>query len=48
MMPRASFIPFIFVASRGDIEEKLRQLVAAEDFLPKPFFVSDLVRFAHG
>ncbi len=39
-------IPFIFVASRGDIEEKLRQLLAAEDFLPKPFFVADLVRLA--
>ena len=39
-------IPFIFVASRGDIEEKLRPLVAAEDFLPKPFFVADLVRLA--
>jgi CheY-like chemotaxis protein len=36
--------PFIFVASRGEIEEKLRPLVAAEDFLPKPFFVADLVR----
>jgi CheY-like chemotaxis protein len=39
-------IPFIFVASRGDIEDKLRPLVAAEDFLPKPFFVADLVRLA--
>jgi CheY-like chemotaxis protein len=39
-------IPFIFVASRGDIEEKLRPLVTAEDFLPKPFFVADLVRSA--
>ncbi len=38
--------PFIFVASRGDIEDKLRPLVAAEDFLPKPFFVADLVRLA--
>ena len=33
-------VPFIFVASRGDIEEKLRPLVVAEDFLAKPFFVS--------
>ena len=39
-------IPFIFVATRGDIEEKLRPLVMAEDFLPKPFFVADLVRSA--
>ncbi len=38
--------PFIFVASRGDIEEKLRPLLTAEDFLPKPFFVADLVRLA--
>src|SRR5271169_6259199 len=38
--------PFIFVASRGDIEEKLRPMVVAEDFLPKPFFVADLVRLA--
>jgi CheY-like chemotaxis protein len=37
-------VPFIFVASRGDIEEKLRPLVVAEDFLVKPFFVSELVR----
>jgi len=39
-------IPFIFVAGRGDIEEKLRPLVSAEDFLPKPFFVADLARSA--
>jgi CheY-like chemotaxis protein len=38
--------PFIFVAAQGDIEEKLRPLVAAEDFLAKPFFVADLVRLA--
>src|SRR5260221_2864344 len=39
-------IPFVFVASRGDIEEKLRPAVGGgvEDFIPKPFFVSDLVR----
>jgi len=40
-------IPFIFVAGRGDIEEKLRPLVdGVEDFIPKPFFVKDLVRRA--
>jgi len=40
-------IPFIFVASRGDIDEKLRPLVdGVEDFIPKPFFVKDLVRRA--
>jgi CheY-like chemotaxis protein len=39
-------IPFVFVASRGDIEEKLRPAVGGgvEDFIPKPFFVPDLVR----
>jgi CheY-like chemotaxis protein len=40
-------IPFIFIASRGDIEEKLRPLVdGVEDFIPKPFFLKDLVRTA--
>jgi CheY-like chemotaxis protein len=39
-------IPFIFVASRSDIEEKLRPMVVAEDYLAKPFFVSELVRLA--
>jgi YesN/AraC family two-component response regulator len=36
----------VFVASRGDIEEKLRPAVGGgvEDFIPKPFFVADLVR----
>lgn len=34
------------MASRGDIEEKLRPSVGGgvEDFVPKPFFVTDLVR----
>ncbi len=40
-------IPFIFVAGRSDIEEKLRPLVdGVEDFVHKPFFVKDLVRLA--
>jgi len=40
-------IPFIFVAGRADIEEKLRPLVdGVEDFIPKPFFLKDLVRLA--
>jgi CheY-like chemotaxis protein len=40
-------IPFIFVASRGDIEERLRPLVdGVEDFIAKPFFLRDLVRMA--
>jgi CheY-like chemotaxis protein len=39
-------IPFIFLASRGDIEDRLRPFVGSEDFLAKPFFVSDLVRLA--
>src|ERR1700693_5895294 len=39
-------IPFVFVASRGDIEEKLRPSVGGgvEEFIPKPFFIADLVR----
>jgi CheY-like chemotaxis protein len=39
-------VPFVFVASRGDIEEKLRPAVGVgvEDFIPKPFFIADLVR----
>jgi CheY-like chemotaxis protein len=38
-------IPFIFLASRGDIEEKLRPLVeGVEEFIAKPFFLKDLVR----
>ncbi|HUJ32490.1 MAG TPA: response regulator [Candidatus Acidoferrum sp.] len=38
-------IPFIFLAGRGDIEEKLRPIVeGVEEFIPKPFFLKDLVR----
>jgi CheY-like chemotaxis protein len=37
-------IPFIFLAGRGDIEEKLRPTVeGVEDFIPKPFFLHDVV-----
>src|SRR5215470_12455666 len=40
-------IPFMFMASRGDIEEKLRPIVeGVEEFIPKPFFLKDLVRRA--
>src|SRR5580692_5621900 len=40
-------IPFMFLASRGDIEEKLRPIVeGVEEFIVKPFFVKDLVRRA--
>jgi CheY-like chemotaxis protein len=40
-------IPFIFVASRADIEEKIRPMSdAVEDVIVKPFFVRDLVRRA--
>jgi CheY-like chemotaxis protein len=40
-------IPFIFLASRGDIEEKLRPILeGVEEFITKPFFVKDLVRQA--
>lgn len=38
-------IPFIFLASRSDIEEKLRPLVeGVEEFIAKPFLLKDLVR----
>jgi CheY-like chemotaxis protein len=38
-------VPFVFVASRGDIEEKLRPSVGGgvEEFIPKPFFLANLV-----
>ena len=40
-------IPFIFLASRGDIEEKLRPIVeGVEEFITKPFFLKDVVRLA--
>lgn len=40
-------IPFIFMAGRSDIEEKLRPMVeGVEDFITKPFFVRDVVRRA--
>ena len=40
-------IPFLFMASRSDIEEHLRPLIdGAEDFIAKPFLVKDLVRTA--
>jgi CheY-like chemotaxis protein len=38
-------IPFLFMASRGDIEERLRPLMdGVEEFIAKPFLVKDLVR----
>ncbi|MFZ0819040.1 MAG: DUF4388 domain-containing protein [Candidatus Acidiferrales bacterium] len=37
-------IVFLFVANKGDIEEKLRPLLeGVEDFVPKPFFIKDVV-----
>src|SRR5256884_7478839 len=37
-------IPFLFMASRPDIEERLRPLVdGVEDFITKPFLIKDLV-----
>ncbi|MHB8539850.1 MAG: response regulator [Candidatus Acidiferrales bacterium] len=40
-------IPFIFLANRSDIEEKLRPMVeGVEEFIAKPFFVHELVRRA--
>lgn len=39
--------PFIFLAGRADLEEKLRPLVeGVEDFVQKPFYVKELVRRA--
>lgn len=38
-------IPFIFLASRSDIEGKLRPIAeGVEEFIAKPFFLKDLVR----
>jgi len=38
-------IPFIFLASRSDMEEKLRPMVeGVEEFVVKPFFLKDVVR----
>jgi CheY-like chemotaxis protein len=40
-------IPFLFMASRAEIEEKLRPLTdGVEDFVAKPFLLKDLVRAA--
>jgi CheY-like chemotaxis protein len=37
--------PFIFLATRSEIEEKLRPLVdGVEDYIQKPFYVKELVR----
>lgn len=38
-------IPFIFLASRSDMEEKLRPMVeGVEEFVVKPFFLKDVIR----
>ena len=38
-------IPFLFMASRADVEERLRPLMdGVEDFIIKPFLLRDLVR----
>lgn len=40
-------IPFIFLSSRGDMDEKLRPMVdGVEEFIAKPFFLQELVRRA--
>lgn len=42
---RTRGIPFIFIASRGDVEEKIRPLVeGVEDFIVKPFYMKDFTR----
>ena len=38
-------IPFLFMASRADTEERLRPIVdGVEEFITKPFLIKDLVR----
>jgi len=38
-------IPFVFLASRSDVEEKLRPIVeGVEEFVVKPFFLKDVIR----
>jgi CheY-like chemotaxis protein len=38
-------LPFIFLAGRSDVEEKLRPMLeGVEEFVVKPFFLKDLVR----
>jgi len=38
-------IPFVFFASRSDVEEKLRPIVeGVEEFVVKPFFLKDVIR----
>ncbi len=40
-------IPFIFLSSRSDMDEKLRPMVdGVEEFIAKPFFLQELVRRA--
>lgn len=42
---RTRSIPFVFMASRADTEEKIRPMVeGVEDFIIKPFFLKDFVR----
>jgi CheY-like chemotaxis protein len=42
---KTKHIPFIFLANRSDVEEKLRPIVdGVEEFIAKPFFLRDLVR----
>ena len=41
-------IPFVFLASQKEIDERLRTVVeGVEDYFVKPFFVRDLARQAH-
>jgi DNA-binding response OmpR family regulator len=44
---RTRGIPFIFIASRSDVEEKIRPMVeGVEDFIVKPFYLKEFVRRA--
>src|SRR6266404_6066671 len=41
-------IPFVFLASQNEIDERLRTVVdGLEDYFVKPFFVRDLAQQAH-
>ncbi len=41
-------IPFVFLASQKEIDERLRTVVdGVEDYIVKPFFIRDLTRQAH-
>lgn len=42
--PETQNIPFVFLASQQEIDERLRMLDGAEDYFVKPFFTRDLLQ----